>query len=201
MRHSPAAERNREPILAALRGLAPQAGLLLEIASGTGEHAAYLAPRLGAGLIWQPSDGDESALAGIDTHARASACPRIRPALHLDVRQAAWPVAAADAVFCANMLHIAPWPAAVGLFAGAARLLKGGGPLIIYGPFKRDGAHTAPSNAQFDADLRSRDPSWGVRCLDSEVAPLALAHGLALDQAVAMPANNLLAVFRAKPSL
>jgi hypothetical protein len=199
VKHSPATARNRESILAALRGLAPEAGLLLEIASGTGEHAAYLAPRLGAGLIWQPSDGDQSALSGINAHARASCCPRIRPALHLDVCQPAWPIARADAIFCANMLHIAPWEAAIGLFNGSARLLAGNGPLIVYGPFKREGAHTAPSNAQFDADLRARDPRWGLRCLDREVAPLALTHGLALDGVVAMPANNLLLVFRPKP--
>lgn len=198
-RHAPATLRNREPILTVLRRVLPAEGLLLEIASGTGEHAAYMAPRLSPGLTWQPSEADADALLDINGHARDAGCTRILPAIVLDVRAAAWPIARADAVFCSNMIHIAPWSAAQGLFAGAARLLPGGAPLILYGPFKRHGAHTAPSNEAFDAGLRAQDPAWGVRCLDTEVTPLAGRSGFALAEVVAMPANNLTVVFRRRP--
>lgn len=195
-RYAPATQRNRQPILDTLREVLPRDGLLLEIASGTGEHAAYIAPRLHGTLRWQPSDAQTEALAGIDAHAADSGSERILPALHLDVAATPWPVDAADAVFCANMIHIAPWQAAQGLFAGAATLLASGAPLVLYGPFRRHGTHTAPSNAAFDASLQTQDPRWGVRCLDSEVTPLAQRCGFALDRLVDMPANNLIAVFR-----
>lgn len=194
--HAPATLRNRESILAVLRRVLPAEGLVLEIASGTGEHAAFLAPRLGAGLEWQPSDARAEALSDIDGYAEESGCPRIHPAILLDVTAASWPITKADAVFCANMIHIAPWSAAEGLFAGAARILPTGAPLILYGPFKRQGAHTAPSNERFDAALRAQDPRWGVRCLETEVMSLALDRGFALDEIVPMPANNLTVVFR-----
>jgi hypothetical protein len=193
--HAPATQRNREPILAVLRRVLPARGLLLEIASGTGEHAAFMAPQL-PGLDWQPSDARTEALADIDGYARDSGCARIRPAIRLDVAVRPWPVARADAVFCANMIHIAPWQAAEGLLAGAAESLAAGAPLVLYGPFRRDGSHTAPSNERFDAALRSQDPRWGVRCLDAEVTPLAERRGFRLDEVVAMPANNLMVVFR-----
>lgn len=194
--HAPATLRNREPILAVLRRVLPEQGLLLEIASGTGEHAAFMAPRLGPALIWQPSDHRPEALADIDGNTGDADCPRIRPAILLDVCAATWPVERADAVYCANMIHIAPWAAAEGLFAGASRILPAGAPLVLYGPFQRHGAHTAPSNERFDAALRAQDPRWGVRCLDGEVQPLAESRGFALDEIVVMPANNLTVIFR-----
>jgi hypothetical protein len=194
--HAPATARNREPILAVLTRILPASGVLLEIASGTGEHAAFMAPRLPEALEWQPTDADPAALAGIDAHAAASGCPRIRSALLLDVTNQPWPVDASDGVLCCNMIHIAPFAAAEGLFAGAARALSAGAPLILYGPFKRHGAHTAPSNQSFDAGLKARDPSWGVRCLDTEIAPLAGRTGFTLEEIVPMPANNLTAIFR-----
>ncbi|MGE0151003.1 MAG: DUF938 domain-containing protein [Reyranellaceae bacterium] len=193
-RHAPATLRNRDAILAVLQRALPQKGVVLEIASGTGEHAAFIAPRLPGTLAWQPSDFEAEALAGIDAHADGS--PRILKALRLDVTAPAWPLERAQAMFCANMIHIAPWVAAEGLFAGAGRLLPSGAPLVLYGPFKRHGRHTAPSNEAFDQSLKAQDPAWGVRCLESEVMPLAERHGLALDETVQMPANNLSVIFR-----
>ncbi|MDE2462911.1 MAG: DUF938 domain-containing protein [Alphaproteobacteria bacterium] len=187
--------RNREPILDVLRQVLPPHGCLLEIASGTGEHAAYMAPRL-ACISWQPSDADPAALGEIDAVARASGCARILPALELDAADAHWPIARADAMFCCNMIHIAPWSAAQGLFAGAARLLPASSPLVLYGPFKRNGIHTAPSNAQFEAWLKALDTRYGVRCLDSEVLPLAAANGFVLADIITMPANNLSVIWR-----
>jgi hypothetical protein len=195
LRHAPATLRNREPICAVLARALPQSGVLLELASGTGEHAAYIAPRLCGDLTWQPSEADAAALADIDAHA--AGCARIRAAIILRAGDADWP--AADAVLCCNMIHIAPWEAAEGLFAGASRILAHGAPLFLYGPFMRDGSHTAPSNAVFDESLRARDPRWGVRCLDREVMPLAEKSGFALDEVVEMPANNLTVVFRRNP--
>jgi len=198
--HAPATLRNREPILAVLRRVLPAEGLLLEIASGTGEHAAFMAPRLGPGLIWQPSDGRAAALSIIDDYASDAACDRIRPALLLDASAADWPIEQADALFCANMIHIAPWEAAQGLLAGAGRRLPAGAPLVLYGPFKRHGVHTAPSNESFETGLLAKDPRWGVRCLDTQVMPVARETGFELDEVVAMPANNLMVVFRRKAS-
>jgi len=195
-RHAPATSRNRDAILAVLQHMLPAQGTVLEIASGTGEHAAWFAPRLPETLRWQPSDADPSELAGIDAHAKDSGCDRILPALHIDVTASAWPLQGADAMFCANMIHIAPWAAAEGLFAGAARVLAPGGNLILYGPFRRHGAHTAPSNEAFDASLKARDERWGIRCLDSEVEPLAAANGFVLAEVAPMPANNFTVVFR-----
>lgn len=194
--HAPATLRNRDPILTVLRDILPPSGLLLEIASGTGEHAAYMAPRLPEGWVWQPSEATADALPVIDAYAADSDCPRIRPAIVLDVHSDPWPIPSADAVFCANMIHIAPWSAAEDLFRGASRLLASGSPLILYGPFKRNGAHTAPSNAAFDDILKARDPEWGLRCLDREVAPLAQLRGFACAEIIPMPANNLIVVFR-----
>ena len=196
-RHAPATARNRDAILEVLAATLPAKGLLLEVASGTGEHAAYMTPRLGEAIAWQPTDGSQEALADIDAHARASGCDRIRPAVRLDASAGLWPVARADAILCCNMIHIAPWSAAEGLFAGAARVLaEDGAPLILYGPFRRDGRHTAASNADFDASLQARDPAWGIRCLDQEVEPLARRHGFRLSAVRPMPANNLTAIFR-----
>src|SRR5437588_3197868 len=198
VRHSPAALRNREPILAVLKRLLPSKGTLLEIASGNGEHAAFIAPRLSASLIWQPSEANADALADIDAHTSDAKCSNIRPAILLNACAADWLIGCAEAVFCCNMIHIAPWQAAEGLFAGSSRILAKPAPLILYGPFKRNGHHTAPSNQSFDQDLRARDPGWGVRCLETEVVPLAEKTGFALDEVVAMPANNLTVIFRRK---
>ena len=195
-RHAPATARNRDAILAVLQHMLPAQGTVLEVASGTGEHAAWFAPRLPEALRWQPSDADPDALAGIDAHARDSGSDRILPALHIDVTASKWPIERADAMFCANMIHIAPWIAAEGLFAGAALLLAPGGHLILYGPFRRHGAHTAPSNEAFDADLKARDARWGIRCLDGEVEPLAAANGFVLAEVAPMPANNFTVAFR-----
>ncbi|WP_300296871.1 DUF938 domain-containing protein [Ferrovibrio sp.] len=195
-RHAPATLRNREAILAVLRAELPKQGLLLEIASGSGEHAAFMAPLL-APLLWQPSDFDADALPSIDAHAADSGATNIRPALRIDVTADDWPVRQADALLCCNMIHIAPWAAAEGLVAGAARILAGEtAPLMLYGPFRRNGVHTAPSNVAFDDSLQARDPRWGVRCLDSEVAPLATRHGFTRMSVVEMPANNLMVMFR-----
>ena len=198
-RHAPATLRNREPILEVLKNALPANGVLLEIASGTGEHAAFMAPQLGSGWTWQPSELSAEALEDIDSYARECGVERIRPAMILDVTEDSWPLNHADAILCCNMIHIAPWEAAEGLFAGAARILPPDAPLILYGPFKRNGEHTAPSNAEFDATfLKRRNPLWGVRCLDNEVAPLAEKNGFALDEIVQMPANNLSVIFRRK---
>ncbi len=195
-RHAPATLRNREPILDVLKRVLPAAGVLLEIASSTGEHAAFMAPRLPEGLRWQPSEARVDALDDIDARTGAVENVRIRPAILLNAAESEWPIRSADAVFCSNMIHIAPWRAAEGLFAGSSRILVGPAPLILYGPFKRHDMHTAPSNRSFDRDLRARNASGGVRCLDTEVKPLAEKWGFALDEVVAMPADNLTIVFR-----
>ncbi len=191
---SPAVARNRDPILAVLRRVLPDRGTVLEIASGTGEHAAYFAVRL-PDLIWQPSDVEPEALASIEAHRAAANVPNLRAPVTLDVTAPAWPVTQADAVVSMNMIHISPWTAAQGLMAGAGRLLAAGAPLYLYGPFKENGEHTAPSNAAFDASLKARDPQWGVRGL-GDVRALATGHGFDFVERVAMPANNLSLVFR-----
>jgi len=190
---APAVARNRDPILAVLRRVLPPQGLVFEIASGTGEHAAYFAAALPQ-LRWQPSDPDAAARASISAHRAVAGRPNLLPPLDLDAAADTWPAARADAVVCINMIHIAPWSAALGLVAGAARVLSRGGVLYLYGPFKEGGRHTAPSNEAFDADLRARNAEWGVRDLD-EVAALALQHGLDLVETIAMPANNRSVVF------
>ena len=193
--YAPAALRNRDPILGVLRRQLPTRGLVLEIASGSGEHIIHFAQASDAGLIFQPSDPDAAARASIDAWAATLALPNIRPALALDAASADWPLDHADAVLCINMIHIAPWQAAVGLMQGAARILPPDGLLYLYGPFRRDGRHTAPSNETFDADLRSRNPAWGVRDLEA-VAALAVANGFAPPLVEEMPANNLSLIFR-----
>lgn len=191
---APAVARNREPILAVLRRVLPPAGLVLEVASGSGEHAAFFASALPL-LTWQPSDPDPRARASITAFRDAGGMPNLLPPLDLDVMAAAWPVTGAAAIVCINMIHIAPWSACEGLVAGAARALPPGGVLYLYGPYKEEGRHTAPSNEIFDADLRARDPRWGVRDL-GEVTALARRHGLVHEETVTMPANNRSVVFR-----
>ena len=195
--HAPAAARNRDAILDVLRRLAPPQGVLLEIASGTGEHAAHFAAAL-RHLIIQPSDADAERRASID--AWCAGLANVLPAATLDASAPDWPVARADLVFCANMIHIAPWNAAEGLLAGAGRLLGraasgSGGVLLLYGPFRRAGAHTSASNAAFDADLRARNPAWGVRDLEA-IECLAHQAGFGTAEITAMPANNLCVAFR-----
>ena len=197
--HSPAAERNRDPILAELRRLLPERGVALEIASGTGQHAAHFATGL-PGWTWQPSDPEPRALASIAAWCAGSV--NVRAPIALDVMGAEWPGAPqpADAVFCANMLHIAPWPTCAALMRGAARHLAPKGLLLLYGPYLVDGEPVAPGNAAFDADLRARNPSWGLRRL-ADVLAQAGAVGLHLHEWVQMPANNLLLVLeRAAPA-
>ena len=192
-RHAPAADRNAGPIWTVLERWLPARGTVLEIASGTGQHAATFAARAPS-LTWQPSDPDAAMRASIDAYARAEGLTNVAPALALDVTRA-WPIDAADAVICVNLLHIAPWAATEALIRGAARVLLAGGPLIVYGPFRRDGAHTADSNARFDQQLRMREPSWGIRDL-GDVSAEAEANGLTLAEVADMPANNLTVVFR-----
>jgi len=191
-RHSAAAERNRAPILAVLERLLPKHGIALEIASGSGQHAAHFAAAL-PGWQWQPSDGDASSLASID--AWCAGLANVRPALALDVMREPWSGVAerVDLIFCANLLHISPWPTCAALMRGAARHLAPDGLLVVYGPFIVDGVETAPSNVAFDADLRARNPAWGLRRLD-DVANEAEAAGLGLREHEPMPANNRMVV-------
>jgi len=191
-RLSSAAERNRAPILAVLERVLPARGVALEIASGTGQHAAHFARAL-PGWDWQPSDADPAALASID--AWCAGVANVRPACRLDVMEASWPGAPdrVDAIFCANMLHISPWSTCAALMRGAARRLAPDGVLVLYGPYVVDGEPTAASNLAFDADLRARNGEWGLRRL-ADVTREAEAAGLRLREREAMPANNLLLV-------
>jgi hypothetical protein len=193
--HAPATLRNREPIRDVLARELPPSGTVLEIASGSGEHAVHFA-RAFPDATWQPSDASERALASIAAWRTEAALPNLLAPVALDVTSATWPIARADAIVCINLLHISPWDAAIGLFAGAARTLSAGALLYVYGPFRFSGAFTAPSNADFDRSLRDRDPQWGVRDLDDLVA-VAQRHGFALRDTVAMPANNHSLLFRA----
>jgi SAM-dependent methyltransferase len=193
-RSSPAALRNASPIREVLREVLPARGRVLEIASGSGEHAMAFAAAF-PGLEWQPSDQDPEALASIDAWAAEAGLPNLRPALRLDVARLPWPVAAADAVVCINMLHISPWSATEALMAGAAAVLPAGGPLYIYGAMHVDGRPTSDSNAEVGRSLRSRDPAWGVRDLEA-VAAAGEARGLVLARTTAMPAHNFSLVLR-----
>ncbi|HVY48743.1 MAG TPA: DUF938 domain-containing protein [Minicystis sp.] len=192
--HAAATERNRAPILEVLARVLPTKGFVLEIASGTGEHAVHFARAL-PGVRWQPTDADAAALGSIAAHRAEAELPNLLAPVRLDVRDAAWPVDAADAVVCINMIHIAPFAACEALFRGAAARLAPQSPLVLYGPFRFDGVFTAPSNAAFDADLRARDPAWGVRDL-ADVQRVARAAGFVRDELVGLPANNHAVVFR-----
>jgi SAM-dependent methyltransferase len=192
-RHSPAAERNREPIARELQRLLPAHGLALEIAAGTGQHAAFFAGAL-PGWRWLASDGDPRSMASIGAWCEGLA--NVAAPIHLDVLASEWPrvPAQVDAIFCANMLHISPWATCAALMQGASRHLAPDGRLLLYGPYVVDGEPTAPSNLAFDADLRARDAAWGLRKL-ADVAAEAAAAGLQLRERTQMPANNLLLVF------
>src|SRR5665213_1897484 len=194
-RVSPSTARNREPILQVLKSCPPPRELLLEIAAGAGEHAAYNGAAL-PGLQWRPTDPDPEALASIAAWQGHAGLPNLLPPLRLDaVDPDAWPVDRADAVVNINMIHISPWTATQGLMAGAGRVLPRGGVLFLYGPYLEADVPTAPSNLAFDLSLKSRNPAWGLRRLD-EVTALAGRSGLTLAERVAMPANNLALVFR-----
>ncbi|MBS0541351.1 MAG: DUF938 domain-containing protein [Proteobacteria bacterium] len=193
-REAPAAARNRDPILAVLQRYLPPKGLVLEFASGTGEHVVHFARALPA-LSFQPSDPNESARASIDDWVETLGLANVAPALALDAAAASWPVAEAVAILCINMIHISPWAATEGLLAGAGRTLPPGGVLFLYGPYRRNGVPTAPGNEAFDADLRARDPAWGLRVLE-DVAALAAQNGFGAPDVVEMPANNLSVIFR-----
>lgn len=198
---APATQRNREPILQVLQTVLPPTGTVLEIASGTGEHAITFAPHFPA-LVWQPSDVQPIALASIQAWQTHTPTPNLRAPLKLDVSQPSWweamsteDLPAIAAIVNINMIHISPWSACVGLLEGAANLLAVGGCLYFYGPFKREGQHTATSNAAFDRSLQATDPDWGVRNLEDVIA-IAQGHHFRLADAIAMPANNLSVVFQ-----
>ena len=192
--HFPATRRNRDPISAILADVLPASGLVLEIASGSGEHVVHFSRRFPA-LTWQPSDPDPDSLASIRAWADAQRPANLLPPLPIDASDERLPLDGADAVVCINMIHIAPWEAAIGLMRNAAKLLPAQGPLYLYGPFMLDGAHTAPSNEAFDRQLRRQDGAWGVRDL-REVTAEARRHGLHPAGSFEMPANNLSVVFR-----
>ncbi len=193
-RSAPHVARNAEPIAEVLRAVLPDSGLVLEIASGTGEHALHFA-RVFPHLLWQPTDCDPVALRSVDAWRGAADLPNLLAPLPLDVVAERWPIEAADAILCINMIHISPWSATEGLMRGAGKLLAPGAPLYLYGAYRQDGVEFAPSNDAFDQSLRSRNPEWGVRRLEDVVAE-AERHGLALESVTSMPANNLSVVLR-----
>ncbi len=190
----PATERNKAPILDVLRRVLPARGTVLEVASGTGQHVVHFAGNL-PDLNWQPSDPEEGHRASIRARVAAAGLTNVAAPLRLDVLDRPWPVQAIDAIVCINMIHIAPWAAALALLQEAGNLLPGGGVLYLYGPYRRNDQDTAPSNAAFDADLRQRNAAWGVRNLE-DVLREAAAVGLELQEIVEMPANNLSVVLR-----
>ncbi|MBX7526235.1 DUF938 domain-containing protein [Qipengyuania vesicularis] len=193
-RYAPATARNSDAIAEVLARELPETGLVLEIASGTGEHAVFMARRF-PGIEWQPSDPDIDALQSIASWTEEAGFENLRQPLELDVREPNWPVHRADAVVCINMIHISPWAATEGLFAGASRLLEAGSPLITYGPYFEDEVETAPSNLAFDESLRSRNPEWGIRNV-AALDELADRTGFARSARHEMPANNLMLVYR-----
>lgn len=193
-RHAPATARNSGPLADVLRQELPDKGLVLEIASGTGEHAVFMARRFPA-LIWQPSDLDTGALASVDAWAEDAGLVNLRPAIELDATRDKWPIDSVDAILCVNMVHISPWEATVGLFAAAGRILPSGAPLVLYGPFTEPDVETAQSNLAFDRSLKERNPDWGLRDI-ADLDGLARSSGLSRSARYLMPANNLTLVYR-----
>lgn len=191
--HAPAALRNRDLILSAVTPYLPASGLILEVASGSGQHCIWFAEKLPQ-HVFQPSDPNPKARASISAWIASAGLENIRAPIALDAAAKVWPLTKADAIFCINMVHISPWSATVGLIAGAARLLPPGGPLCLYGPYRRGGAHISESNAVFDRDLRSENPEWGVRDLEA-VTMEASARGFVPPAVIEMPANNYTLVF------
>jgi hypothetical protein len=196
--YSPAARRNRDPILVVLREVLPPSGTVLEVGSGSGEHVVHFASHLPK-LNWQPSDPDPQARISITAWIRAAQVNNVAPPLDLDARIGQWPITRADALISINMIHIAPWSACIGLMSGAGRVLDVDGVLYLYGPYRVGARHTAPSNDAFDQSLRQQNPEWGVRDLEAVIAE-AERNGLAFVKTQAMPANNLSVVFRKKPA-
>jgi Protein of unknown function (DUF938) len=196
-RYAPATDRNRAPILAILRQVLPPTGTILEISSGTGEHAVFMAPQL-APRLWLPSDPNPDARASIAAWQQSAPCDHLFAPIDLDASSDQWlidPKQPVTAIVNINMIHIAPKAAYLGLFAGAQRILPIDGILYLYGPFKQGGIHTAPTNADFDQSLRSQNPAWGIRDLE-EITAVAHSHKLELQQVYPMPANNLSVVFK-----
>lgn len=193
-RHAPATLRNRDAIAAVLADWLPAAGTVLEVASGSGEHIVHFAATFPA-LDWQPSDPDPAGLVSIAAWSAEAGLANIAPPLALDAAADDWPIDRADAILCINMVHISEWAATLGLLAGATRLLPSGAPLILYGPYIEPDVPTADSNLAFDASLRMRDPTWGLRQID-DVKAAAVAAGLTFAERRAMPANNLMLLLR-----
>lgn len=190
---SPAALRNRVPIADLLRPVLPESGTVLELASGSGEHVIHFAS-LFPQLVWQPSDPSPEARASIAEWVESEGLTNVLPPLDIDASSETWPLQRADAMITINMIHISPWPATQGLLAGAGRLLPAGAPLILYGPYRREGQPLVPSNVEFDASLRARNSAWGIRLLE-DVASLAEQSGLSLTSVTELPANNLGVIF------
>ncbi len=193
-RSAPAALRNRAVIADVLAEWLPQTGVVLELASGTGEHVVHFAERFPQ-LGWQPSDIHPEALASISARRAAAGLPNIREPIALDASSPKWPIDHADAVLSINMVHISPWAAALGLLQGAQRVLAPGAPLVLYGPWLQRDIEPAPSNVAFDTDLKRRDPAWGLRAVE-DFAAAATARELQLAETREMPANNLMLLFR-----
>ena len=191
---SPSAERNKGPILEVLAQVLPSRGLVLEIASGTGQHVMHFAKAL-PDLTWQPSDPDPELRESIALRIQEESRPNVKAPIDLDVTKLPWPLRAADAVLAINMIHVAPWSATLSLFEGAKALLPPQHILFLYGPYRRFGRHTSEGNAQFDLDLRARDPEWGLRDMEA-VSDVAARAGFDLAQTVEMPANNFSLVFK-----
>ena len=187
------AERNKGPILDVLARVLPRRGMVLEIASGTGQHVVYFAKAF-SGLTWQPSDPDAELRESITLHVRDEQLPNVNPPIDLDVTRLPWPLQTADALVSINLIHVAPWSATLALFEGAKALLPTQHVLLLYGPYRRHGRHTSESNAQFDSDLRAHNPEWGLRDLEA-VSGVAGRAGFVLAEIVEMPANNFSLVF------
>jgi len=192
--YAPATLRNRDFILDVLRDVLPTTGVILEIASGSGEHIAHFASYFPA-LVFQPSDPEPDALLSVAAWVKAARVTNVRAPITLDASESLWPIASADGIICINMVHISPWDATVGLIRGAAAILPPGSPLYLYGPYKRKAFTTAPSNQAFDRNLRDRNQAWGLRDLEA-VAAIAQSVGFSVPAVTEMPANNLSVVFR-----
>lgn len=192
--NAPAALRNQAPIAEVLKQIIPAGARVLELASGSGQHALYFSQEL-SGVIWQPSDLSDEALASIAAYREESDQARFLAPIRVDASAPPWGLSDLDAILCVNMIHISPWQSSIGLFAGGGAALKPGGALITYGPYRFDGVFTAPSNRDFDADLKRRNPQWGVRDV-ADLSKLAAAHGFKLESTHSLPANNHMLVWR-----
>jgi Protein of unknown function (DUF938) len=192
--YAPATLRNRDFILEVLRGVLPTTGVILEIASGSGEHVVHFARNF-PGLVFQPSDSEPDAVQSVAAWVKATGVTNVRAPIVLDASRTFWPIASADGIICINMVHISPWDATLGLIRGAATILPPASPFYLHGPYKREGFATAPSNQAFDRSLRDHNPTWGLRDLEA-VAALALSVGFSAPVVTDMPANNLSVVFR-----